>query len=150
MNLYDKRWNEQVVRQVFSTDIADKILHTPLISQVYEDKIIWKVERNGRYVMRSAYRLCVSELVNSSHLVRVFGRGYEKLRYHRKSRIYSGVCVGDAYRPVSFCLIKVLFGQQFVLVVTRPMKTLITYFLTVLFLSMFGIGLVFGVLSNML
>ena len=68
MNLYDKRWNEQVVRQVFSTDIADKILHTPLISQVDEDKIIWKAERNGRYSMHSAYRLCVSELVDSSHL----------------------------------------------------------------------------------
>jgi len=32
MNLYDKSWNEQVVRQVFSDDIANKILHTPLIS----------------------------------------------------------------------------------------------------------------------
>jgi len=34
MNLYDKSWNEQVVRQVFSDDIANKILHTPLIFQV--------------------------------------------------------------------------------------------------------------------
>jgi len=32
MNLYDKSWNKQVVRQVFSADIASKILHTPLIS----------------------------------------------------------------------------------------------------------------------
>jgi len=70
MNLYDKSWNEQVVRQVFSVDIADKILHTPLISQVDEDKIIWKAERHSRYSVRSAYRLCVSELVDSSHLWR--------------------------------------------------------------------------------
>jgi hypothetical protein len=34
MNIYDKSWNEQVVRQVFSDDIANKILHTSLISQV--------------------------------------------------------------------------------------------------------------------
>ena len=55
MNLYDKSWNEQV----FSDDIENKILHTPLISQVDEDKIIWKAERHKRYSVRSAYMLCV-------------------------------------------------------------------------------------------
>ena len=40
MNLYDKRWNEDVVHQVFNVDIADKILHTPLIAQVQEDRLI--------------------------------------------------------------------------------------------------------------
>jgi ribonuclease HI len=70
MNMYDESWNEQVVRQVFSSDIADKILRTPLHCQVEEDKIIWKAERHGRYSVRSAYRLCVAELVDSSHLWR--------------------------------------------------------------------------------
>jgi len=68
MNLYDKSWNEQVVRQVFSADIASKILHTPLISQVEEDRIVWKGERHRRYSVRSAYRLCVTELIDSSYL----------------------------------------------------------------------------------
>jgi len=68
MNLYDKSWNEQVVRQVFSVDIASKILHTPLISQVEEDRIVWKGERHGHYSVRSAYRLCVTELIDSSYL----------------------------------------------------------------------------------
>jgi len=45
----NKSWNEQVIRQVFSDDIANKILHTSLISQVEEDKIIWKAERHRRY-----------------------------------------------------------------------------------------------------
>ena len=67
MNLYDKSWNKQVIRQVFSADIADKILHTPLIHQVEEDKIIWKAERHGRYSVHNAYRLCVTELVDSSY-----------------------------------------------------------------------------------
>jgi len=60
MNLHDKSWNEQVVRQVFSVDIANKILHTPLIAQVEDDIILWKAERHGRYAVRSAYRLCVT------------------------------------------------------------------------------------------
>jgi len=45
MNLHDKSWNAYTVRQVFSADIADKILHTPLIPQVDADKVIWKAER---------------------------------------------------------------------------------------------------------
>ena len=53
---------------MFSVDIADKIIHTPLIPQVDVDRIIWKAERHGRYSVRSAYRLCVSELVDSSLL----------------------------------------------------------------------------------
>ena len=40
MNLYDKSWNEHVIRQVFITDIADKILRALLIHQVAEDRII--------------------------------------------------------------------------------------------------------------
>jgi len=59
-----------VVRQVFSVDIANKILHTPLIAQVEDDKILWKAERNRRYSVRSAYRLCVTELIDSSCLWR--------------------------------------------------------------------------------
>ena len=70
MNLYDKSLNEQVVRQVFSADIASKILHTPLISQVEDDRIVWKGERHRRYSVRSAYRLCVTELIDSSYLWR--------------------------------------------------------------------------------
>jgi len=54
MNLYDKSWKEHVVRQMFSEEIANKILHTLLISQVEEDRIIWKSERHGRYSVRSA------------------------------------------------------------------------------------------------
>ena len=55
---------------MFSVDVADKILHTPLISQVEEDRIVWKEERHGRYSVRSAYRLCVTELIDSSYLWR--------------------------------------------------------------------------------
>jgi len=68
MNLYEKSWNEQVVRQVFRVDIANKILHMPHIFQVDEDRIIWKAERHGRYSVCSAYKLCVTKLIDSYHL----------------------------------------------------------------------------------
>jgi len=70
MNLHDKSWNELTIRQVFSVDVADRILHTPLIPQVDVDRIIWKAERNGRYFVRSDYKLCVFELVDASYLWR--------------------------------------------------------------------------------
>lgn len=68
MDPYFKRWNESVVRQVFSEDLAAKILNTPLFEQVQHDTLLWKAEKNGRYSVRSAYRLCVNELVDLSHL----------------------------------------------------------------------------------
>jgi len=70
MNLHDKSWNKHTVRQVFSVDIADKILLTPLIPQVDVDRVIWKAEQNRRYFVCSGYMLCVLELVDSSYLWR--------------------------------------------------------------------------------
>ena len=59
-----------LIQQVFSNDVADIILQTPLFDQVQHDQLVWKVERNGCYSVQSAYRLCVEELVDVSHLWR--------------------------------------------------------------------------------
>jgi ribonuclease HI len=67
---HGKVWNAPIIRQVFSNDIATAILNTPLYDQVRTDRFVWKVERNGCYTVRSAYRLCVEELVDVSHLHR--------------------------------------------------------------------------------
>jgi fructose-1,6-bisphosphatase len=39
-----------------------------LIDQVVDDRLIWKEEKNGYYSVRSAYKLCVNVLTDSSHL----------------------------------------------------------------------------------
>jgi len=64
----EKRSNETVVRLVFCADLPNKIMSTPLIAHVQPDRLIWKAERHGKYYVKSGYRLCVEELIDSSHL----------------------------------------------------------------------------------
>ena len=76
-----KRWNSDVVQQVFSPDIAALILRTPLLDQVVEDSLVWKGEKNGMYSVRSAYRLYVDEIVDNTPLRRPgFWTGIWKLK----------------------------------------------------------------------
>ncbi|GAU43270.1 hypothetical protein TSUD_36200 [Trifolium subterraneum] len=48
-----KAWNIVKVRNLFSRDVAEKILETPLVSSVREDKVVWDEERNGCYSVKS-------------------------------------------------------------------------------------------------
>lgn len=68
IHTHSKTWNVEVIHQVFDDASAAAILQTPLIEQVTEDALIWKVERNGLYSVKSAYRLCVEELIDTVHL----------------------------------------------------------------------------------
>ncbi|GAU22925.1 hypothetical protein TSUD_326970, partial [Trifolium subterraneum] len=52
-----KAWNVAKVRNLFSKDVAEKILETPLVSSVREDKVVWDEERNGCYSVKSGYKL---------------------------------------------------------------------------------------------
>jgi hypothetical protein len=70
INSTTKTWNRDVVQQVFSPAHSTAILNTPLIDQVADDILIWKAEKNGHYSVRSAYRLCVEVLTDSTHLRR--------------------------------------------------------------------------------
>jgi hypothetical protein len=63
-----KVWNEQLVRQLFGNETTQNILNTPLHQQVQMDKLIWKVEKNGCYSVRSAYRICIEDIINNDHL----------------------------------------------------------------------------------
>ena len=48
---------------------------------MHHDQLVWKVEKNGLYFVKSAYRLCVEELVDTSHMRKpVFWLGIQKLK----------------------------------------------------------------------
>ncbi|GAU48920.1 hypothetical protein TSUD_301750 [Trifolium subterraneum] len=48
-----KAWNIVKARNLFSRDVAEKILEIPLVSSVREDKVVWDEERNGCYSAKS-------------------------------------------------------------------------------------------------
>ncbi|GAU50327.1 hypothetical protein TSUD_290630 [Trifolium subterraneum] len=58
-----KAWNIAKVRNLFSKDVAEKILETPLLSSVREDKVVWEEERNGCYSVKSGYKLAMRYLI---------------------------------------------------------------------------------------
>ncbi|GAU20296.1 hypothetical protein TSUD_337770 [Trifolium subterraneum] len=60
-----KAWNIVKVRNLFSRDVAEKILETPLVSSVREDKVVWDEERNGCYSVKSGYKLVMCYLIGS-------------------------------------------------------------------------------------
>jgi hypothetical protein len=64
----EKCWNVPLITMVFEPSCAAKIIATPLYKSVSDDKRFWRVENNGIYSVRSAYRLCVQELIDTSHL----------------------------------------------------------------------------------
>ena len=68
INQESKTWNEPLIRQLFAIDTVQSILNTPLHHQVQTNKLIWKAEKNRHYSVRSAYRLCIEEVINNDHL----------------------------------------------------------------------------------
>ncbi|GAU46081.1 hypothetical protein TSUD_239680 [Trifolium subterraneum] len=46
-------------------DVAEKILETPLVSSVREDKVVWEEERNGCYSVKSGYKLTMRYIIGS-------------------------------------------------------------------------------------
>ncbi|GAU30401.1 hypothetical protein TSUD_364470 [Trifolium subterraneum] len=60
-----KAWNIVKVRNLFSKDVAEKILETPLVSSIREDKVVWEEERNGCYSVKSGYQLAMRNIICS-------------------------------------------------------------------------------------
>ncbi|GAU48907.1 hypothetical protein TSUD_99640 [Trifolium subterraneum] len=58
-----KAWNIVKVRNLFSKDVAEKILETPLVSSVREDKVVWEEERNECYSVKFGYKLAMRYII---------------------------------------------------------------------------------------
>lgn len=63
-----KAWNQELINSIFPPEDAHAILKVPLLNDIDEDQVIWKLNRNGLYSVRSAYHLCVEKLICANHL----------------------------------------------------------------------------------
>ena len=51
------QWDEDLIRSLFLTVDANRILQIPINDQVFEDFIAWNHTTHGRYTVRSGYHL---------------------------------------------------------------------------------------------
>ncbi|XP_058784506.1 uncharacterized protein LOC131659316 [Vicia villosa] len=53
----EKQWNSEAVSSIFDVVDTELILQVPLLEDVTTDTLIWKEEQDGKYSVRSGYRL---------------------------------------------------------------------------------------------
>ncbi|GAU29636.1 hypothetical protein TSUD_164860 [Trifolium subterraneum] len=51
--------------QEYIRDVAERILETPLVNSIREDKVVWEEERNGCYSVKSGYKLVMRYIIGS-------------------------------------------------------------------------------------
>jgi len=64
-------WNYPLISYYFDQTVVHDILRTPMFRQVQEDQLIWRLEKNGQYSVKSTYHLCTENIADNSHLYRV-------------------------------------------------------------------------------
>jgi hypothetical protein len=60
-----KSWNIAKIRMLFLDQVAERIIATPLIGSVHEDKMVWEGEQNGCYSVKSGYKLAMQGIIRS-------------------------------------------------------------------------------------
>lgn len=111
MDTNSKSWNGDLVKQFFSEDITTSILNTSLFNQVLNDRLVWKAEKNGKYIysVQSAYRLCVEDLVDMQRQRPTLGHlkcNIDASFLQSMNRVGIAICVRD--NDEAFVLVKTM------------------------------------------
>jgi len=61
----ERVWDIDKIKSLFSNDMVQAILDTPLFAEVQNDSIAWMMERNGRYIVKTGYKLAMMELLHT-------------------------------------------------------------------------------------
>jgi ribonuclease HI len=57
----EKKWDKNKLEELFSLEVCEQILSTPLFDMVTEDKLVWEGDMRGNYTVKSGYRLIMEE-----------------------------------------------------------------------------------------
>jgi predicted transcriptional regulator YheO len=55
-----KAWDFDKINSTIDSITSSRILKTPLIASVRDDTIVWKLEHDGAYSVRGAYKYCMN------------------------------------------------------------------------------------------
>jgi len=61
----ERVWDIDKIESLFLDDTVQTILDTPLFREVQNDRIAWMMERNGRYTVKTGYKLAMMELLHT-------------------------------------------------------------------------------------
>ncbi|GAU10410.1 hypothetical protein TSUD_419110 [Trifolium subterraneum] len=91
-----KAWNIVKVQNLFSKDVAEKILETQLVSSVREDKLVWEEERNGCYSVKFGYKLAMCYIIGSDkyHVVGNWNGIWKAQAPHKARHLLWRLCRG--------------------------------------------------------
>jgi hypothetical protein len=56
-----KMWDKEKIDSLFPMHIANCIMETPLLNVIEEDEIIWKDSQDGKYSVRSGYKVLMHD-----------------------------------------------------------------------------------------
>ncbi|MCI12813.1 putative ribonuclease H protein, partial [Trifolium medium] len=68
MQQNERKWNEDLIHQVFNERDAKEILKIPISCTRDEDTPIWRFSNNGTYTVRSAYYQLMEVIIDNNHL----------------------------------------------------------------------------------
>lgn len=57
-----KAWNADLIYSLFTPEIANNILQTPIVAAAGQDVLIWKLTPVGNFSFKSAYKHCFNNL----------------------------------------------------------------------------------------
>lgn len=126
---------------MFDISTTQLILNTQL--QTLEDKLIWKGETNGNYLACSIYRMCVSKIVDDSH---IYILGHWKLvcklkvpPKRTKTKNSLGMCILGVFQLELSWVVERCIVQHIVSYVVVIMRIVFMCFWNVLMLCRFGV-----------
>ncbi|GAU46456.1 hypothetical protein TSUD_402230 [Trifolium subterraneum] len=67
-----KAWDIVKINGIFDGSTVRHIINTPLLASVRNDKLVWKLEHDGNYSVRSAYKYCINN-TNSNNISGIAG-----------------------------------------------------------------------------
>jgi len=62
----ERVWDIDKIESLFLVDMVQAILDTPLFAEVQNDRIALMMEHNGRYTVKTGYKLAKMELLHTS------------------------------------------------------------------------------------